>query len=631
MANKYQIRLNFIPVKVPRFTVFRRRVTDLSERRTDNNVRRYRLPTGIEEAWADYWISVDAREGWEKYDCSAETNVHLSLWLLHRSLFGALVAVMGEGNVVAWEGIAPELHLQFDSHPEGIELLVIQPYYLSRTHQIGFCANFRFEKKASVPFSRRVQQLSLSLTAQGRRNLDACGDHWQKIEKYLGRVRTVIENFAFLGATDPARTSSQWVSLESITLHPRTFVFSNGKSGVHPFSCIKDFGPYAAPAAPVNLLFMFEENCRAAARDLVAALRGSPALAAPGYPGFEEYFRTKLQIDASPIVLTDWSQSSLRAAVQSAKKRASDTTVVVGVGSNDEEPYLVQKALFTEASIPTQHCTLGVIGNRTTLKWSVANIALQIFSKAGGLPWKMHPGIEPALIIGISQAHHIKVANGRRNVEKYFAFSILTDSTGAFRSIRTLAERHDRTGYLDALSESLTDILSSATAPYKRVAIHATYKMKQAEMTRIKDAVKAASGSRACEFSVLRINPTTHFVGANDAQNSLVPFEATQVSLGARKSLIWFDGIRPQDPTVRRVYAGPALVELMNLQSSDGHSEEDLLQELLDLSGANWRGFNARSAPISTYYCHLVAEIVQKFYARGLPIPTGEIKSPWFI
>src|ERR1700745_17557 len=60
-------------------------------------------------------------------------------------------------------------------------------------------------------------------------------------------------------------------------------------------------------------------------------------------------------------------------------------------------------------------------------KWATANIALQVFCKAGKVPWKVRPTSDRSLIIGISQSHKVRVVNAHRVVEKHFAFSILTD------------------------------------------------------------------------------------------------------------------------------------------------------------------------------------------------------------
>ena len=59
--------------------------------------------------------------------------------------------------------------------------------------------------------------------------------------------------------------------------------------------------------------------------------------------------------------------------------------------------------------------------------------------------------------------------------------------------------------------------------------------------------------------------------------------------------------------------------------------DEQVLQDLVNLSGANWRGFNAKSAPVSIFYCHLVADLIRRFQERDLPLPEVKELRPWFL
>jgi hypothetical protein len=63
----------------------------------------------------------------------------------------------------------------------------------------------------------------------------------------------------------------------------------------------------------------------------------------------------------------------------------------------------------------------------------------------------------------------------------------------------------------------------------------------------------------------------------------------------------------------------------------DGAEEREMLQDVVNLSGANWRGFNAKSIPVSIHYCQLVANLVHEFNLRDLPMPAIEDMRPWFL
>ena len=110
-----------------------------------------------------------------------------------------------------------------------------------------------------------------------------------------------------------------------------------------------------------------------------------------------------------------------------------------------------------------------------------------------------------------------------------------------------------------------------------------------------------------------------------------MPYEATRVRLGPRDYLVWFEGIFPDRPTVTKAFPGPTHLQILRVSDEHGIPDDSLLQDLVNLSGANWRGFNAKSAPVSVFYCHLVADMVHDFHERGLPLPAVKDIRPWFL
>ena len=59
--------------------------------------------------------------------------------------------------------------------------------------------------------------------------------------------------------------------------------------------------------------------------------------------------------------------------------------------------------------------------------------------------------------------------------------------------------------------------------------------------------------------------------------------------------------------------------------------EKGYLQDAINLSGANWRGFNAKTLPVSVYYAKLIAEYIREFDRLGFPEINIENLSPWFL
>ena len=68
--------------------------------------------------------------------------------------------------------------------------------------------------------------------------------------------------------------------------------------------------------------------------------------------------------------------------------------------------------------------------------------------------------------------------------------------------------------------------------------------------------------------------------------------------------------------------------------------ERELLEDLGNLAGANWRGFNAKAKPASVNYCQIVGDFIheltsfEKIYHElgyTFQMPKLELLTPWFL
>jgi hypothetical protein len=642
--DEYHIHLNFLPVETngARFVVYRRKCTSPQEARPTPEAIAHRLPASSpdEEKWPSYWVLMESAEKFEPFDFRPEWNADVTRKIVFASLRRSV-----ETHLKATEYRFPEsafideVSFVMESHPEGQEELVIQPYSLKATRQTGFLVDFHFRLARGVPFNRKIQQLSLSLDRNFRRNSDYCIDRSTKIRQFLDRKWPVFEAMQRPGSSEPLRTSKEFVTLPAERLRPKVYVFAGDKESKSQFTGLRDFGPLQPLDGPPRLLFVFREQDRQAARRLALSLRGVKQRSQYNFPGFKALFKADLDIDANPVILPDLSNKSMEAALKRAEtvRDGSSRLLPVIVLPNDENNgYLAQKAYFTHAGMPTQVCTLRILEDEESLKWAIGNLALQIFCKAGGRPWKVRPTAEHSLIIGVSQSHKCRIVNDRVQVDKYFAFSVLTDSSGLFQQIQVLGDSQDHTAYITALRANLKKVLEESACHFNRVVIHTSFKLKHEEIRAIQQTahdVAAATDRGKCRFAVIKVNHKSRFFGINRSVNSLVPFEASKVRLGPAEHLVWFEGIYPDKPNVTKAFPGPTHLQFLRVDDNPAGSAEqrELLQDLVNLSGANWRGFNAKSAPVSVFYCHLVAELVHDFHEQGLPLPAVQDIRPWFL
>jgi hypothetical protein len=640
----YHIHLNFLPVETggARFVIYRRKCASPQEQRPTPRASAHKLPAaaGDEKDWQSYWVLPQAAEGFEAFDFQPEWNADIA----RRIIFGCLRRSV-ESQLKTTEYRFPEnsfieeVSFVMQTHPEGEEELVVQPYSLKATRETGFLVDFHFRLGKNVPFGRRIQQLSLSLDKNFRRNVDYCVDRSSKIRRFLDRRWPVFDGMTLPGSSKPLRTSKKFVEMPAERLRPKVYVFAGGAESKSQFTGLRDFGPLEPLGQPPRLLFVFRERDRQAARRLVISLRGLKQHGQFSFPGFKGLFKADLDIDANPVILPDLSARSMESALERAEAVRKDSPQVlpVIVLPNDEENgYFAQKAYFSHAGMPTQVCTLRILEDEESLKWAIGNLALQIFCKAGGKPWKVRPTAEHSLIIGISQSHKCRVVNERLHVDKYFAFSVLTDSSGLFQQIQVLGDSQDHSAYISALRGNLKKVLEENAGIFNRVVIHTSFKLRHEEIKAIQQTtrdVATATDRAKCRFAVIKVNHKSRFFGINRSVNSLVPFEATKVRLSANEHLVWFEGIYPDKPNVTKAFPGPTHLQFLRVNDDPaGPAEQrELLQDLMNLSGANWRGFNAKSAPVSVFYCHLVADFVHDFHERGLPMPAVQDIRPWFL
>lgn len=638
MADDYRIHLNVLPVvgEIPAMRLFRRLRATPQDPRPVPSALAYSLREGQDNAETSYWFLPEAADEFSPFACDPWLRPALTQRMLFRGLREAVRSKLSPDDFWIPESeFRCELAFIMAQHPQGHEELVVQAYYLRATRQFGFVVDFHFRKKPEAPFDRKIQQLSLSLNRDFRRNTDHYLDRSRKIRQFVEKRRPIFESVKLPGHQEPLQVSLDFVDLPADRLRSKTYVFAGGRESRSQFNGLREHGPLTAAPVKPRLLFVFREADRGSARMLAAGLKGGSF----AFPGFKVLFKTEVEIDGQPIVLPTLDQAAMTAAVEAVKARQATNTGIFPIlvlPSGEDNGYLVQKSLFSASDIPTQVCTLKVLKDDNSLKWAIANLALQVFCKAGGQPWKVHPTLERSLIIGISQSHKMTGEGKDRTIEKHFAFSVLTDNSGLFKSIQVLGNSTDKAEYIRTLRATLRDVLEKHADEFGRVVLHTTYKLRYEEMDAIEETVRAVAESGRhpnCRFAVLKINQYTRFFGINRATNSLVPFEASRVRLGHGEYLLWFEGIFPDRPIVSKCLPGPTHVQFLRIgqQSADAAEERELLQDLVNLSGANWRGFNARSSPVSVYYCKLFADFVHEFHSLNLPLPAVENLHPWFL
>jgi hypothetical protein len=103
------------------------------------------------------------------------------------------------------------------------------------------------------------------------------------------------------------------------------------------------------------------------------------------------------------------------------------------------------------------------------------------------------------------------------------------------------------------------------------------------------------------EFSLFRVFDTSH--------NSYVPKTGLQVNLSRHRALLLLDGLE-NDKRNRRGVPNVWDISLDRRSTMDVDEFPRLVQQIHRFARVNWRGFNARSTPVTINYSKLICNLV---------------------
>jgi hypothetical protein len=630
-----RVRLNFYPI-IPQefeFKIWRKEYQEERKEGIFENLYRNSLPINDDlETRSDYWISFISLQNFEEFACNQHCNRKLTQHFLYYLLSEkAKTALRNHEYIVPIDTFRKEVLFIIKEHPEGKEALSLEPYFLQPANKFGFLIDYQFCKHTDVPFSRIIQKLSLSLDNSFRSNRNFYIDKYQKIQEFFRNFEKRISPLKFGGSQINISTTPE--DLPTEMLETKKYVFGNGVTDTSQYKGIEQNGPLEGLNRPITLMLIYRKKDIFLVDDLIKALKGESHGVL--FTGLEKIFKLKAVV-IEKIPVDEFSETTLNTVVEkvlSKKETAGDISIMpVLIGDKDDEKtYYSMKYKLLEGKLPLQVVTAQLIGRGEALKWSVSNIALQIFAKVGGKPWKVLASDEKTLIFGIGQAH--QKSSGL--IIKYFAYSVCTDSSGLYKKISVLGRSDNETSYLQQLKTNIIATIEEyLDGEYNKFVLHIPFKTRKSELNVIYETIKDFVKSKRLpnlDFVVLRVNAKNKFFGYAYT-NSLVPYESTYtlVSYSPRAYLVWLEGLQFHRATLYKRVSGPVYIEFYwSNRELEENERKNYLQDVLNLSGANWRGFNAKNLPVSIYYCQLVADFVKNFDGEIQDIEN--ISNPWFL
>ena len=641
------IELNFIPFEVDEFKIklFRRQYNQ--EFRTDGFFIE-KLPTGNISSdgkleYKRFLISLSSFDNAEEYIFSSKDN-HVLMVAIIWYMFKQKVCNGYSGKYKVVDGFNRFISFVVEECPPwGNRVIKVSPYYLASEKKYGFILEFDFRKNPGIKFDRKIQELSYSLDKNGRSNANAYLDKRGIIQRFISSYFITIQDINI--GSEVYRVSSCFMSLSSKELADRSYYFRNSKLDVDKTKGLKINGPYDMPKQSPVYLFVFRENEKEVGNELYKALIGKTYHST--FSGMNDMFGIELSTSNVKNIYYDNKESneSIELNVKKIVDLYSDKKVIgifidsYSTGISKSPEYIRMKHIFFKLNIPLQAVRRDRILASDGLKWAASGIGLQVFAKVGGVPWLVKPSTPKCLIFGIGTAHERETyndenGNEKSKIKRYYAYSVCLDSTGLYKSLGLLGESNNETIYLSSLKDNIITYVKEQISKGQKVSncvIHTPFKLRKSEMTSISNALSLLKEAyKDISFTVIKINTKNRFFGFAD-NNLKVPYESSYIQLSNKEYMIWFEGLKKGREYINKRIANPAHIEFIYM--SEQVDKIMLLQDLVNLAGASWRGFNAKLEPISIFYPQLVAGFIKEFRQMKLDYKNNltQFDTPWFL
>ena len=649
--NSY-ISLNFFPSvnQEFEFTIYRKKVVNQQELKPSEDCKRWNLPETLgQENYSQYWAYYKEKEKFEEFVCNQSSNNDLTKHYLFHLLKYNCESLPKTEYEIDERNFSNRIYFVIREHPNNRrETVWLEPYFLRTQAEFGFLADFALRSPDRIQTKR---DLELSLAQKNNRpNKDFYIDRFEKLKIFVSKFHEKLFPLFFNNLELNIEKSLK--KLPAQLLKTKTYVFAKGESSSQ-FSGIKSYSPLKTISSPQKIYFVYRPQDKPFSYDLYRALDGKSFQT---FDGMAKTFKFDLsKVTVSGIPITNFEEAEIEKICNQIPKNTNgrrDGVPIVLIPfekfgkPEDSEKYYRLKHKFLEHGISSQCVRLQTLKSENTFKWSVANIGLQIFAKLGGEPWKVRPANERCLIIGIGQAHRkekVEIVDentgksfNKFKIKKSFAYTVLTDSSGLYKDLIILSSGEEEEDYLKNLRKHLQEVIKQYSDDYDKFVIHTTFSINKDEIGVIKKLVTQMSSDETQdrEFVVMKFNDKNKYFGYATENNSLIPYESSFMKLSRDEYLVWFEGLQYHTSSSAKSIERPVHVQfLYSPEHFNDENKKSHLQDALNLSGANWRGFNAKSFPVSVFYAKEIAKYINAF--REINLNENNIDwtgiTPWFL
>jgi len=368
---------------------------------------------------------------------------------------------------------------------------------------------------------------------------------------------------------------------------------------------MRQFGPYDMTTFPKRQLtcgLLYPAAARGMRDALVNGLQHGEG---SGFPGFSQLFRVDLTFDSAHeevIRGLEDKQEYQRAASRLARANC-DLVFIVGIRP-DSGIYQACKETLLLNGVPCQVLATKRFNYPNQRPWILGNLSLASYAKVGGTPWVVaDPQARRELVMGVSRA---KDAENRYVV----GFVTLFNQDGDFLFLNAqtpVVEWSDYLGNLERMVvEAYHDYQQGFGAP-ESLVVHFHKRPGEGEVEAVEQALRNLGV--AIPFALLHLNEYSLFRAFDTAHSTYVPPTGLQVDLSRRRALLLLDGLE-QGKRNRRGVPNVWDVSMDRRSTLEVEEFPRLVQQIQRFARVNWRGFNARSTPVTMNYAKLICDLV---------------------
>jgi len=609
------IALNFLPLINSQFSfnVFTRKSSP-NEKRWDENIRLLKLPDN-DNKYINFWVSFEQFEDSEEITINSNINIEITKWYLFTLLKNKFESENIEFETSKKSFNPFRIYIITEKITgKGKKSVWMEPYYLKIKNEFGFLVDYKFIKNQNSVFDKYIQILSLSLNDSYQSNKNFYIDKYRYIINFLEKD---FSNFKELFQDLIIDTNFEKLTCKK--LNTKNYIFKNNNISNSQFNGLMQYEVFQ-PAPNANQLmyiYLIKDETKQYANDLIRALNGE----FPTFKGVDKLgLPTQTKNNTKALIIEDYNNFKDKLEEISSNKNF----IIISIFPSKEEKFYYElKNYCLNKNIPLQTIHIETIADENRLKWSISGIALQMFTKLGGLPWLVKTENNNCLIVGIGQS----IERTEENISRFFAYSVLLEASGKFLKIEPLADANKKDNFLKAVADNINRILDE-NVNYQRIIFHVPEKIKKETVKKIEEILKESQQN--AELYILRINDDSRFFGYDLINNSMIPFESSYIQLSENEFLVWTEGLNYQNPKPLKRYGNPLYIQFF-YSNQQNYAKELLLQDILNLSGANYRGFNAKALPVSLYYPKLISNFYKHFKEINLDQIRVKTDKLWFI